>query len=261
MHRSASSSFVPRIAAAAGLSLLFFGGGVHADTLQVEPEQLRLSEARPVAHLRYSNSSDTESTLNFKIVQWEQRGDREWLTPSTKLIVLPERLKLKPGESAKVKVSMRLSGSWWEEQAYRIMVTETKPKPDVGANTGKTSGGRITKPSSVPVFLQPPGRVTPRISWTFKRVGQDAVILSATNSGKGHVRMESASLLGPEGASMHKPRMADILLPGGARSWEFPSYAATGTWHLIAETNAGPMRVTFELSPDDSSVRALSQNQ
>lgn len=261
MLRSPKMSFMSRVTAGMGLGLLLFGGAAQGDTLLVQPEQLRLSAAQPVADLQFRNSSSEQTTLHFQVTQWRQEDGREWLTPSRKLIVRPERITLQAGDSGKVRVGLKLSGPWWEEEAFRILVTETARIPDVGAETAHSAGGRTIRPSSVPVFLLPPGPANPRLAWSFERNGEGAVILRASNSGRGHVRVNSASLLGPSGQSIHKRNMRDILLPGGARSWELASDAAAGSWHLTADTNAGPLQAELELDADDSAARALTFSQ
>lgn len=247
MLRSPKVSFMSRVIAGVGLGLLLFGGAAQGDTLVVQPEQLRLSAAHPVANLRFRNSSAEETTLHFEVTLWRQEGDQERLTPSRKLIVHPRRITLQPGDSGQVRVALRLSGPRWEEEAFRILVTETPPIPDVGAETAQSAGGRMIRPSSVAVFLLPPGPANPRLAWSFERNSEGAAILRARNNGQGHVRFKSASLLGPAGQSIHKRNMWEILLPGGARSWEVASDAAAGFWHLTADTNAGPLRAELEL--------------
>jgi P pilus assembly chaperone PapD len=261
MLRLPKMSFMSRVTAAMGLGLLLFGGAAQGDTLVVQPEQLRLSAAQPVANLQFRNSSAEEMTLRFEVMQWRQEGDREGLTPSRKLIVLPERITLQPGASGQVRVGLKLSGPWWEEEAFRILVTQTPRIPDVGVATAHSAGGRMIRPSSVPVFLLPPGPANPRLAWSFERNSEGAVILRASNSGQGHVRLNSASLLGPAGQSIHKRNMWDILLPGGARSWELASDAAAGLWQLTADTNAGPLRAELELDADNSAARVLTLRQ
>lgn len=260
MKRSLRMFLVSPFTALMGLLLFCYGGNVCADTLTVEPEQLELTQSRPVTYLQFHSSSTTETTLNFKVVEWQQNGVRESFQPSSRVIVIPDRITLKPGQSRRVRVGLRLSGPWWEEEAFRVMVTERSAMPDVGVVTDR-SEKLVTRPSSVPVFLLPPGKLDPRVSWTLNRNVEGAVVLSASNVGNVHVRLNSASLLGPAGGSMHTPEMSDVLLPGGSRSWEFPSQAAAGLWHLTADTNTGPMRAILELEPHDAPATALSFNQ
>ena len=261
MQRSNNTSLTSRSMAAGCLGFLLAGSTAFADALVMEPAQINLSASHPVSELKFRNDSADETTLNFEVSEWQQDGDREWFSLSRRLIVVPERVTLQAGESGKVRVSLRLSGPWWEEEAFKIMVTQTARIPDVGDKAGHTSGNRMIRPSSVPVFLLPPGKANPRLAWSFERNSLGAVVLSARNDGKGHIRLNSANLLGPAGQAIQKPSMSDVILPGGARSWEFASEVAAGTWHLIADTDAGPVRVQFELRPDNSAERALTFSQ
>ena len=260
MLRSHKLSFLSRVTAAMSL-VLSNAGAALADTVVVQPELLKLSAARPVADIEVRNSSAEETTVHFDVTQWRQEGDREQMTPSRKLIVHPERITLRPGDSGKARVGLKLSGPLWEEEAYRIVITETPRIPDVGVATENSAARRMIRRSSVPVFLLPPGLATPRLTWSFERNRQGTVALRASNSGRAHVRLNSASLLGPAGQSIHKRNLSDILLPGGARSWVIAPDAAAGLWHLTADTNAGPMRAELKLDPDLSAAGALTLGQ
>jgi P pilus assembly chaperone PapD len=196
--------------------------------------------------------------VHFNIRAWRQESDREQLTPDSRLIVHPESIKLQPGDSAKVRVVLRLSAPLWDEDAFRILISETPRIPDVGAATAHSAGRRTIQRGSVPVFLLPPGEVNPRMTWSFERSYEGAVILRASNNGKAHVRLNSASLRGPAGQSMFKGNMSDILLPGGSRSWKLAADATAGVWLLTADTNAGHMRAELELGPALSTAGALT---
>jgi len=244
------------------LILSLFAVATHADGLVVLPEQLSLSATRPVADLQVRNSSAEETTVRFNILAWRQEGDREQLTPDSRLMIYPESIKLQPGDSARVRVVLRLAAPLWEEKAFRILIVESPRIPDVGAkvaHSGAHSAGRRTiQGGSVPVFLLPPGEASPRVTWSFERNPEGAVILHASNNGKGHVCLNSASLRGPAGQSIYKGNMSSILLPGGSRSWELAADATAGVWLLTADTNAGRMNAELELNPGLSTAGALA---
>jgi len=111
-------SRVSRFTFGMALILSLFAVAAHADGLVVLPEQLSLSATRPVADLQVRNSSAEETTLHFILTAWRQAGDREELTPDSRLIVHPESIKLQPGESARVQVVLRLSAPLWDEKAF-----------------------------------------------------------------------------------------------------------------------------------------------
>jgi P pilus assembly chaperone PapD len=240
------------------LILSLFAVAAHADGLVVLTEELSLSAARPVADLQVRNSAAEATTAHFNIRAWRQEGDRDQLMPDRRLIIHPQTIKLQPGDSAKVRVVLRLSAPQWEEEAFRILVAESPRIPDVGAGSTHSAGRRTIQRGSVTVFLQPPGKANPRVTWSFEPNHDGAVILRASNNGRAHVRFNSASLLGPAGQSISKGNMADILLPGGSRSWALAAEASPGVWLLTADTNAGPMRAELELSPGFSIARALT---
>ena len=241
-----------------GLGLSMFANIAFADVLVVQPEQLRLSATRPVAEFQIRNTSAETTNVHFEVTRWQQEGDQELLTRSTKLMVLPENLKLEPGESGKVRVGLRLSGPWWEEEAFQILIKETPRIPDVGV-VADYSPGRVTmRRAGVPVFLVPPGSANSRLTWKLERDGHGAVVLRVRNDGKAHVRMHSAMLIGPAGQSIHKRSISDVILPGGERTWELAPEATAGLWQLTADTNAGPFRVQLELDPDFSAATALN---
>lgn len=251
----------PRVSRAAfgmalGLSLLAVAA--HADGLVVMPEQLSLSAARPVVDLRVQNSSAAETIVHFNVTAWQQEGDREQLRPDQRLIVHPQSIELRPGESGKVRVALKLSGPRWNEEAFRILISESPPIPDVGAETAHSAGRRMIRRGSVPVFLLPPGEVKPRMTWGFERQHEGAVILRASNNGNAHVRLDSASLLGPAGQSIYKGNLSEILLPGGSRSWELAADATAGVWFLTVDTNAGRMSAQLQLGPGHFSAGALT---
>ncbi|HKJ17401.1 MAG TPA: fimbria/pilus periplasmic chaperone [Xanthomonadales bacterium] len=259
MQRSPIVSSVSRVIAGVGLALFIFTSA-QAETLLVQPQQLTLSATKPGADLHFRNVSNEETTLSFNVTQWQQEGERDRVTSSTKLMVYPQRVTLKPGDSTEVRVTLRLSGPRWEEEAYQILVTETPRIPDLGVGTD-SSEGRIIRPSSVPVFLVPPGSATPRVTWSLVRDYEGAVVLRARNNGRGHVRLHSASLSGPAGELIRNQDMWGILLPGGARTWKLAADIPGGLWQLTASTNAGTLQAELEFNPYDYASTGLTYSQ
>lgn len=255
ISRVSRFTFAMAVVMALGLSL--FAVAAHADGLVVVPNQLNLSAARPVADLQVRNSSAEEITVHFAVAAWRQEGDREQLTPDGRLIVDPQSIKLKPGDAGRVRVGLKLSGPRWDEEAFQILISETPGIPDVGAQAANSSGRRTIQRGSVPVFLLPPGAVNPRMTWSIERNHEGLVILRASNNGGAHVRLNSATLLGPSGQSIFKGNMSDFLLPGGSRSWEMGVDATAGLWFLTADTNTGPMKAELELDPGLSAALTL----
>jgi len=251
-------SHVYRITLGMALGLTLFTTAAHADGLVVVPAQLKLSAARPVVDLQVRNSSAEETTYQFEVNSWKQDGERNLLTPDTRLIVHPQSIKLQPGESARIRVGLRLSGPRWNEEAFQVLISETPRIPDVGTRNSYPDGPRTIQRGRVPVFLLPPGKALPRMTWQVERNDEGSVILRARNIGEAHVKLNSATLMGPAGQSIHKGNLSDILLPGGTRSWTSTANLTAGVWLLTADTNAGRMNAKLELGPDLSIAKALS---
>jgi fimbrial chaperone protein len=211
-----------------------------------------------VADFQLQNTSNEERTVQVDINAWQQIGGRDQLLPSGKLIVHPESVRLQPGESAQVRVALRLSGPLWDEQAFQLQLTETPRIPDVGSATPYSERDRVVHRSSVQVFLVPPGKVGPRVSWNVDRSEDGAVTLRAINSGRAHVQLHSASLAGPNNQRIELKNLTTVILPGGSRSWSLLEDATGGIWQLTANTNAGRMQADLELGPTFTSSRSLT---
>lgn len=243
------------------LSGLLFSGVVQADSLVVQPLQLKLAATKPVADLLLRNDATEERTINIGVNAWQQVGGIDQLVPSNKLIVHPAMVRLQPGESAKVRVGLKMSGPLWEEQAFQVQLTEISPVPDRGSATVYSSASRMSGRTNVPVFLLPPGAANPRIAWDVSRGPEGTVTLKASNSGRGHVQLHSAILSGPDGQRIEMHDISTVILPGGSRSWKLKDEASGGLWQLTADTNAGPMQAELELEPSHLTSARLTLAQ
>jgi P pilus assembly chaperone PapD len=245
-----------------GASLFCFAGPIQADSLAdsliVQPAQLTLSATKPVTDIVLRNTASEDRIIHVDVHGWQQIAGHDQLLPSGKLIVHPELVRLRPGESAQVRVALKLSGPLWEEQAFQLQFTEVARTPDVGSATAYSAKSQMIRRSNVEVFLRPPGTVNPRVSWDVSRDLKGAVVLKASNSGKAHVRLHSASLTGPDDRRIEMRDLSSVILPGGSRSWTLMEDALGGQWQLTADTNAGPMQAELELGPNDSASRSLA---
>lgn len=247
-----------RIIAALGIGLLGLTGPVQADSLEIQPAQLSISQVNPVTELFIRNEGQEEQTIHLEIKGWQQVGGNDQLLSSSRLLVHPETVRLQPGETSRVKVALKLSGPRWDEQAFQVLLTQVPRVPDIGSGGSGASQNRMTRRSSVPVFLLPPGAANPRIAWEVTRNPDGTVVLKASNSGRGHVELASASLAGPNGQRIELRDLSSVILPGGSRSWRLMDDALGGQWQLTAETNAGPMQAELELEPNMATSRSLT---
>lgn len=253
-----TTSRIMQILISCSISLFLFTTAVQADTLVVQPTQLTISAAKPVVDVIVRNTAAEERTVHMDISAWQQLNGRDQLTPSRKLIVHPEKILLKPGESGRVRVGLRLSGPLWEEEAFQLQFTETARIPDIGSESTQQVEKHIARRSNVQIFLVPPGNVGPMVSWHVNRSTDGSVKLSASNGGRAHVQLHSANLAGPNGQRIEMRNLATVILPGGTRTWRLMDEAAGGLWKLTANTNVGSMHAELALEPGLSSSTSIS---
>ena len=252
------TSRIAQVIIGCSISLFLVSATVQADTLVVQPTQLTMSAAKPVVDLMVRNTSAEERTITMDISAWQQLDGRDQLIPSGKLIVHPEKILLKPGESGRVRVGLRLSGPLWEEEAFQLQLTEVPRIPDIGTERTKPVENQISRRSSVQIFLMPPGTASPMVSWHVNRSPDGAVRLSARNGGRAHIQLHSASLTGPDGQRIEMRDLSTVILAGGTRSWRLMEDAAGGLWKLSAMTNVGSMQAELALEPGLSTSTSVS---
>lgn len=132
---------------------------VSAGELTTQPTSVALAAKKPTANINLTNSGGEEKIVRIIVMSYTQENGSEQMAPSTRLIVHPEKITLKPGATQSVKVGMRMSGPLFEEETYRLLLTEVPPSADVGAAVSKlrSEGGRRNV-AFVPVAVLPPGR-------------------------------------------------------------------------------------------------------
>jgi len=140
------------------LVLLLSTGLAMANDLTLQPSSLALAAKQPTGTVKLINSSSEAKVVRIKVMSYSQENGREQLSPSTRLIVHPDQLTLQPGAPQSVRVGMRMSGPLWDEETYRLVVTEVPQSANVGDAAAKA--GTVSKPSVVflPVSVLPPGR-------------------------------------------------------------------------------------------------------
>lgn len=132
---------------------------VLASDFAMQPTSVSLAQKKPTATVMLTNSGSEDKVVKIQVMSFTDANGREQLTPSTRLIVHPAQLTLRSGASQSVKVGIRLSGPMFDEETYRLVLTETQAVPNVGA-AGTTSGngnGQSKRLAVLPVSVLPPG--------------------------------------------------------------------------------------------------------
>lgn len=129
-----------------------------ADELTAQPSSVMLAARQPTAMVKLSNSGGEAKVVRIKVMSYSQENGREQLRPSTRLLVHPDQLTLQPGTSQSVRVGMRMSGPLWEEETYRLMLTEVAQSADVGTADSPAQTLQKSSVAFLPVSVLPPGR-------------------------------------------------------------------------------------------------------
>ncbi len=249
IHRLGVSGPLARISIVFfGFVLLAFAGSVSAD-FEVTPNRLNLSAKEPTGTLLVRNTGAHETIIELDIEGWTQVHGRDRFEPSTRLIVAQPVVRLRPGESQKVRVGLRLSGPRWKEESYRVQVRELPRIGDVGES--ERHGGRLTavRSNSVPVFVQPPGQANPRLWWQLERTDRGEMRLRVSNRGDAHVHFRSVQLQGPGGQFIQGVGDSSYVLNGVDRAWELAADAPAGSrWLVVADTDRGPLEADLVVS-------------
>lgn len=130
---------------------------VSANGFDMQPASVSLAQKKPTATVMLSNSSDVDKIIKIQVMSYTDANGREQLSPSTRLIVHPAQLTLRAGSSQSVKVGIRMSGPLFDEETYRLVLTETTQVPDVGSTAEKSGNSLNTRLALLPVTVLPPG--------------------------------------------------------------------------------------------------------
>jgi len=158
MHHSSFSYGLIRIISGITLVLSLSSNLVLADEFVVQPSSIELAAKHPTAMVKLINPGSETRIVKIQVMSFTQENGREQLSPSTRLIVHPAQVTLKPGSEQSVRVGMRMSGPLWDEETYRLMLTEVPQASNVGDSNGMARNQRSLKLATVPVSVLPPGR-------------------------------------------------------------------------------------------------------
>jgi P pilus assembly chaperone PapD len=130
---------------------------VLANDFVMQPSSVALAQKKPTAMVTLTNSGSEDKIIKIQVMSYTDENGREQLTPSTRLIVHPAQLTLKSGTSQSVKVGIRLSGPLWDEESYRLVLTETPQAANVGTTEAKSGNVFNHRLAVLPVSVLPPG--------------------------------------------------------------------------------------------------------
>jgi len=214
-----------------------------AGSLTAKPLRLMLPPGANSASLFLENTGGEPVLVQAEVMAWSQRDGAEVLEPSQDLIVSPPVFKVAPGAAQTVRVGMMRPNDAARELTYRLFLQEVPPPMRPGEQEL-----RVALRLSLPVFIQPRGKVAPQLTWRAARGPQGAIVLSLTNSGNAHVQAIDCRLYDGNNALIAESNLGGYVLPGQSRSW---SIASSKPWgggriRLMARTDAGDVSAQVE---------------
>jgi fimbrial chaperone protein len=206
-----------------------------AQGLSVSPINVLMNPGQLAAVVDLGNRSDRDISFQVRAYAWRQTEVDDPLTPTEELAASPPLGTIAPNGAQVIRVVLRHPPQG-REAAYRILIDELPPPAAAGSV-------RVAVRLSIPVFAEPPDRVSPQVKWRVSAQGGQAW-LAAANDGARHLSLRNIALHAPDGRNLQvETRLPPHLLPGGARRWPILARGAPlrpGTvLRLTADTDIG----------------------
>ena len=200
----------------------------------VTPVTMEMAAGERAKTLTIQNHTDREATFQVRPYAWSQAGGPDQLDATDRLVVSPPLGTLAPGASQVVRLVLRKPAAG-RETAYRILLDQIPAAPAPG------QVGFVLR-LSIPVFVEPPGRIAPQLGWTVEVEG-DSAWLVARNSGSQRQVLRDLTLAAEGRAPALESNVSPYVLAGGVRRWRIlgrvPEPSADGTLRLTARADTG----------------------
>lgn len=225
-----------RLAATAALAVLCCGPAARAQNavqgLSVIPVTMEMAPGEQARTLTIENHTDRPATFQVRPYAWTQPDGSDQLDPTDALLVSPPIGSLAPGGRQVVRLVLRKPGGA-RETTYRILLDQIPSQPAAG------QVGFVLR-LSIPIFVEPPGRIAPQLAWTVETQGESAWLV-ARNDGSRRQVLRDMKLAGSGGALTLEANAPPYVLAGGVRRWRIrgPAPSADGPLRLTAHADTG----------------------
>jgi fimbrial chaperone protein len=207
--------------------------------MSIEPVLVELSQARRIASVTISNSSNRSQTFQTELLSWQQLDGNNHYEKTDRLQVVPPIAEIPPGASQIFRVALRGKLLAVNEETYRLIFE------DITESTEKQTSESVVNLRfryDLPVFVAGSGKAGPK-----PRLGA-----CASPAPSGCVRLDNegdrfvqVNRLTVEGGTWHKEMvLGNRVLAGAWKQWTFDwpaNYA--GSLTVNAETSAGPLSI------------------
>ncbi|MFK3661059.1 molecular chaperone [Scandinavium sp. NPDC088450] len=216
-----------------------------AATVLIWPIDPILTADKNATELWIENQGTTATTMQVRIVRWQQESGFERYQQQQDVVASPPILRIDKGGKQLIRLIKQAAVPQGKEQAYRIIVDEI-PQP---TDTSKPQIGlKLQMRYSIPLFVYGQGMpvvtegenhvlVSPNnLSWRVTALdGKPAI--EVRNRDLVHVRLSNVSVRQGSSEREVAPGLLGYVLPGQTRIWALPA-GVTHPTELSATVNA-----------------------
>lgn len=240
MHLRALLGLLPGL-----LMTIVSPGAKSAATILLWPIDPWLAAETNATELWIQNQGNTPTTMQVRIVRWQQNGGFERYQSQQDVVASPPIVRIEKGNKQLIRLIKQSSVPRGVEQAYRIIVDEI-PQPD--SSDKPQMGLKVQMRYSLPLFVYGQGiqtfaqeehharAETAKLRWrVVSAEGQSQ--LEVRNDNDVHVRLSKVTLRQNGAQHTMAPGLLGYVLPGSTRRWPLPAGAAHPDY-LTAAINA-----------------------
>lgn len=235
-------------------ALTLFGASARAARFQVSPVRLELSSHASSGLLRVLNQSSEPIRFQVTAFAWNQGIDGQMqLQPTKDISFFPSMLRVKPGQSRKIRVGALVSPGR-AERTYRVFIEELPPLRPPPA--GSPNAIRVLTRMGIPIFLNatvPSSR--PAVEALALRDGQLEFLVR--NHGNTHFLNRTLRIIARDkvGRISHDRTVAGwYVLGAGSRKYDLalPKVACEdlSTITVQLDTDHGTASASLDASPE-----------
>ena len=209
------------------LAGLFTAACASCASLQMYPVTVNFCRDSNVAAVYVKNTGEQRIGAQIRVYQWQQRGQKDVMNPTSELIVSPPITTIPAGKEQLVRViSPAPIAANGPERSYRMLIDEL---PDRAQGHGQEQVHFLLR-YSVPVFFSCPGQKTDlsTIHASLVSAGSHRRLV-IRNSGTNHLKLSQVSMVSGGKSYPVSKGLFGYVLPGSEMTWDLPNSVPAGT--------------------------------
>jgi fimbrial chaperone protein len=204
-----------------------------------------LSPGQKATSLTVTNQGTSETTVQIRAYDWNQKDGEDQLTSSNTLILSPPLARIAPGASQVVRLILRQTPEV-REATYRILLDQIPPPTEPGIV-------HMVLRLSIPIFARPANRAFPDVQFHVERAA-GTLYLVAINAGNQHETIRDIALTASDGRKLKADLGASpYILAGATRRWRIAAQDSaplqSEVMQLTARADAGPIDEQVRIVP------------